>query len=170
MDNKGFTLIELVMLITILAVLAAVSVPRFGEYYGGIKQDNATIKIASDIRYSQNRATTTQQRSRVRFVNPANYEVYYCATYSSATCSCTSGWALATDPSTGGNFQVNLNSDFSGVTVSSTVSNLEFDSLGRPYDGGGSCNNSAGATVTVQYSGLADKTITVQTQTGMVSY
>lgn len=170
MDNKGFTLIELVMLITILAVLAVVSVPRFGEYYGSIKQDNATMKIVSDIRYSQSRATTTQQRSRVSFTGATTYEVRFCASYTQATCICTSGWALATDPSTGGNFQVNLNNDFSGVTVSSTVSNLEFDSLGRPYDGGGSCNNSAGATVTVQYSGLADKTITVQTQTGMVSY
>ena len=167
--QRGFTLIELVMIITLLAILAAVAIPRFSGF-GAIKQGNAVMKIASDIRYAQNRATTTQQRSRVSFVDATNYEVYFCATYTQATCTCTSGWSFATDPYTRGNFQVNLNTDYSGVTIASTVSLLEFDSLGRPYNGGVSCTASAGATVTVTYSGEADIPIGIQQQTGMVSY
>ncbi|MEK6726173.1 MAG: type II secretion system protein [Deltaproteobacteria bacterium] len=167
--QRGFTLIELVMILMLIAILAAVAIPRFSGY-GAIKQGNAVVKIASDIRYAQNRATTTQQRSRLSSVDATNYEVYFCASYTQATCTCASGWSFATDPYTRGIFQVNLNTDYSGVTIASTVSLLEFDSLGRPYDGGGSCTASAGATVTVTYSGETDRTISIQTQTGMVSY
>ena len=156
--QRGFTLIELVMILTLLAILAAVAIPRFSGY-GAIKQGNAVLKIASDIRYAQNRATTTQQRSRVSFT--ANgYTIVSCAT--SSTCPCP-GW----DPPVK---TIDLITDYSGVTIASTVTNLEFDSLGRPYEGGGSCVNSVPATITVQYSGEANKTVTVQTQTGMVSY
>lgn len=157
--QRGFTLIELVMILTLLSILAAVAIPRFSSY-GAIKQDNAVLKIASDIRYAQNMATTTQQRSRVSFA--ANgYTINSCANYTSSTCTCAAWSAVKT---------TDLSADYSGVTISSTVSLLEFDSLGRPYDGGGSCVNSVPATITVQYSGEADKTVTVQTQTGMVSY
>ncbi|MDO8445066.1 MAG: prepilin-type N-terminal cleavage/methylation domain-containing protein [Deltaproteobacteria bacterium] len=166
--QRGFTLIELVMILLLIAILAAVAIPRFSGY-GAIKQGNAVMKIASDIRYAQNRATTTQQRSRVSFTGAATYEVRYCTSYTQATCSCSS-WNFATDPYTRGNFQVNLNNDFSGVTIANTVSLLEFDPLGRPYNGAVSCTASVGTTVAVKYGGEPDKNIIVQSQTGMVSY
>lgn len=166
--QRGFTIIELVMILTLIAILAAVAIPRFSGY-GATKQGNAVLKIASDIRYAQNRATTTQQRSRVSIVDATTYEVYFCASYTQATCTCTSGWSFATDPYTRGNFQVYLNTDYSGVEIVSTVSLLEFDSLGRPYNG---CTAiSIEETVTVTYTGEPTvRTVRIQPQTGMVSY
>lgn len=164
--QRGFTLIELVMIITLLAILAAVAIPQFSGY-GAIKQGNAVLKIASDIRYAQNRATTTQQRSRVSFT-ANDYTINYCANYTSSTCTCAAWSPVKT---------IDLSSDFSGVTIGTMVGNcIEFDSLGRPYYNAGCanpatlCTTSAGATVAVIYSGEANKTVTVQTQTGMVSY
>src|SRR3989304_975648 len=118
------------------------------------------------------------QRSRVNFLTSATYEVKYCTAYDSTAgvCNCTGTWLYARDPSKGGDFQVNLSTDFLGVTISGILNDcIEFDSLGRPYynttcNTATSCNNSLGATVTVQYSGESDKTITVATQTGMGSY
>lgn len=146
------------MVITLLAIMALVVLPTTINYLGGVKQDNAALKIVSDIRYAQNRATTTRQRSWVSFAGAANYDIYSCAT--AAQCPC-AAWNLIS--------QVNLNNDYPGVTILSTVANLEFDSLGRPHNGA-DCVNSAGATVTVIHTGEAPKTVTVLAETGMVSY
>ena len=178
MKGRGFSTIELVIIMILVGILAVVAATQLGKYYGGIKQENATMKIASDIRYAQNRATTTQQRSRVNFLTTTTYEVSYCTAYdgTAGVCNCTGLWNYARDPSKGGNFKVNLASDFSGVTIATIVGHCtEFDSLGRPYYNANcstatSCNSSTLSTVTVQYSGETDKTITVATQTGMVSY
>ena len=170
MDDKGFTIIELVMVIIAVAILAAVAVPQFSRYYGGIKVRNAAVKIASDIRYAQNRATTTQQRSQVSFV-ATGYTINYCtsANYNVTTCTCASwtqdkitDWATTT-------------SEFFGVTIATVPTNcIEFDSLGRPYYNTNCSNPAAPCPSTqiipqfnVQYSG-STRTISVTTQTGMV--
>lgn len=177
MHDRGFTIIELVMVIIVVSILAAVAVPQFARHWTGIKLGNATMKIASDIRYAQNSATTTQQRSRVSFLSPTTYEARYCTAYDNTpgVCNCTVAWNLATDPYSRGNFQIDLNNNFSGVTIATIVGHcIEFDSLGKPYYNANcttatSCNASAGVTVTVQ-NGSSTKDITVTTQTGMVSY
>lgn len=168
--QSGFTLIELVMILTLIAILAAVAIPRFSGY-GAIKQGNAVVKMASDIRYAQNRATTTQQRSRMNFNSSTTYDIQFCnGVYDTATCTCPA-WVLATDPYTRGPFQIDLNNDYSGASISIPAAGswLEFDSLGRPYVNPCSAS-SAGTTVTVAYSGEANRNILIQTQTGMVSY
>jgi len=157
--QRGFTLIELVMVLALLAILAAVAIPRFSGY-GAIKQGNAVMEIASDIRYAQNMATTTQQRSQISFT-ASGYTVSSCAVYTGSTCTCAAWSPVKT---------IDLSADYSGVTIASSVSLLEFDSLGRPYNGSGSCTASSGAAVTVSYSGEPDRTVSIQNQTGMVSY
>ena len=169
MKGRGFSTIELVIIMILLGILSVVAATQLGKYYGGIKQENATMKIASDIRYAQNRATTTQQRSQVNFAaGGINYTINSCASYTSSTCTCAAWSPVKT---------IDLSSDFSGVTIATIPGNcIEFDSLGRPYYNAGcanpavACTNSAGSTVTVQYGGETDKTITIATQTGMVSY
>lgn len=168
--QRGFTIIELVMVLILLAVLAAVAIPRFSGY-GGMKQGNAVLKIASDIRYAQNKATTTQQRYRINFNSTTTYDIQFCnGIYNTAACTCPA-WVYATEPYTNGPFQVDLNNEFSGVTISSPApgSWLEFDSLGRPYVSPCSAT-STGTTVTVSYSGETDRNIVIQAQTGMVEY
>ena len=169
MKSRGFSTIELVIIMILVGILAVVAATQLGKYYGGIKQENATMKIASDIRYAQNRATTTQQRSQVNFAaGGINYTINSCASYTSSTCTCAAWSPVKT---------IDLSSDFSGVTIATIPGNcIEFDSLGRPYYNAGcanpavACTSSAGSTVTVQYGGETDKTITIATQTGMVSY
>lgn len=174
MDSKGFTVIELVIVIIVAAVIAAVAVPQFGRYWAGIKTGNVAMKIASDIRYAQSRATTTQQRSQINFAaGGASYTINYCAIadYTSSTCTCVgAGWVT--------NKTINFaNSEFEGVTIATVPGNcIEFDSLGRPYYNTNCANPAAPCPSTqtipqfaAQYSG-STKTITIATQTGMVSY
>lgn len=169
MNNKGFTITEIVLIIIIAAILAAAAVPQLGRYWAGIKVGNAAMKIASDIRYAQNRATTTQQRSQISFA-ATNYTINSCAVadYTSGTCTCAgAGW---TNVKT-----IDISQDFSAVTIAAMPGNcMEFDSLGRPYYNAGcanpsvSCTISSGQTFNVQYSGSI-KTIDIQVQTGMIS-
>lgn len=174
MNNRGFTLIEIALVIVTIAILAAVAVPQFSRYWAGIKTGNAAMSIASDIRFAQNRATTTQQRSQVNFV-ATGYTIRACAIadYASSTCNCGgAGWNNVkvvdfTAPT----------SEFSGVTIATVPTHcIEFDSLGRPYYNT-DCDNPALPCPStqiipqfnVQYSG-STRTISVATQTGMVSY
>ena len=176
MNNRGFTIIEIVMVIIAAAIIAAVAVPQFSRYWAGIKTGNAAMHISSDIRYAQNRATTTQQRSQVNFAaGGMSYTIKYCAIadYTSSTCNCGgAGWIDVktvdfTAPT----------SEFSGVTIATVPANcIEFDSLGRPYYNTNCSNPAAPCPSTqiipqfnVQYSG-STRTISVTTQTGMVAY
>ncbi len=178
MKERGFTLIELIMIIVLISIMAAVAVPKFGNYYNGITVGSAATKVAADIRFAQNRATTTQDRSRYKVVDSIHYEVLYCpdsgTNFDSATCSCTA-WAYAKDPSTQDNFQVDLSAEFSGVVITSPPGHcFEFNALGVPYYNANctdpaSCGASAGATVVIQSDGTS-KTITVTAETGVVSY
>ncbi len=179
LKERGFTIIELIMIIVLISIMAAVAVPKFGNYYNGITVGSAATKIAADIRFAQNRATTTQDRSRHRVIDATHYEVLYCpdsgTNFDSVTCSCTVAWAYATDPSSQGNFQVDIAADFPGVVITSPPGHcIEFNALGVPYYNANctnpaSCGASAGTTIVIQSDGTS-KTITVTAETGVVSY
>lgn len=166
--GKGFTIIELVLVIIVAAIIAAVAVPQFGRYYSGIKVSNAAMKIASDIRYAQNRATTTQQRSQVKFTSTDGYDINACASYTSSTCTCSSwGTPVKAIDLTKTEF---YNTTITGIAFPYCI---EFDSLGKPYPNttcsnpAVSCTTSAVSSFNVTYSG-SPKTITVTQETGMV--
>ncbi len=62
-NKKGFTLIELIMVIVIIGVLAAVAIPTFGNLIesakaGATKGSLGAIRSAAAIQYAQNATTT----------------------------------------------------------------------------------------------------------------
>jgi Tfp pilus assembly protein FimT len=165
----GFTVIELVMIMVIVGILAAVIVVRWDFDY--IKLYSATRKVAGDIRYTQKLAITNQTRAGIEF-NTNGYSVYNDTTvlppYPPAT---SPGDSCSTDPLN--NFVVDFTqsrcSNYSGVTLSFTTSVIAFNSLGTPVDAAGTPFGT-NQTITLSYSGLTPKTITIETGTGRVSY
>ena len=163
--TKGFTLIELVMVIVLLGILAVYAAPRLGNIFS-MKGASFTDKLRADIRYAQNLAMTSGLRSRVT-LTAGSYAVT-----SSATSTCSS-FNPARDPATGGSFSVSLTGSYAGITLTlPAMTCLEYDSLGRPYDCtglGGVCSAVlSGMSITVNSSGVAGSVL-VSSQTGAVN-
>jgi prepilin-type N-terminal cleavage/methylation domain-containing protein len=160
-NQHGFTLIELVIIIVVLAIIAAVAIPRLGDV-ASTKAAATAEKIKSDIRYAQELAMTRNRSYRVYFnAAPApgsGYAIVYDADGDG-------NWGevgeFASDPSGKGDLSITLNSgDYAGVTASlSAGSYIAFNSLGRPTTGGG-------ATITMSPGGY---TIIISAETGAVN-
>ena len=155
MSHKGFTLIELIMVIVLIGIIAVFIAPRLGDMTS-TKAAAFRDKLRADIRYAQNLAMTRNQRGRV--------------TFTANSYSVTIGGNPAFDPARGGNLSVTLGSgDYVGLSFTAigfTGSYVEFDSLGVPYDGGGTLAAAKSVTVT---GGGSNYSVTVQPQTGAVN-
>lgn len=176
MDRKGFTLIELIMVIVLLAIIAlfvAPKLPNVTTTNAGAFED----KLRADIRYAQNLAMTRNRRVRVYFngTGPAPVTApgqgYTVGIDSSVASGCTV-FALASDPSGGGNLSVTLGvGNYTGITVTPSITCLEYDSLGSPYTCGvGVCSTAPLAvTMTADVNNDATMRVSVTIQTGAVN-
>ncbi|MDP8253396.1 MAG: prepilin-type N-terminal cleavage/methylation domain-containing protein [Candidatus Kaelpia aquatica] len=159
--NKGFTLIELIMLISILGFVVLISVPNIDSYLDA-RIYSCAQKISSDIRYTQYLSIAEHRRYGVEFNVSANYyQVYEVDT-----------GTLAIDPYSRAGMSLDLDTteEYKGVSISSvnidSSNELRFSSLGEPLDSSGN-DLSAVSTIVLNYRGRS-KTITVYPVTGWV--
>ena len=162
MDKRGFTLIELVMIIVILAILALTVMPK-ATTASSVRLGAACQKIASDLRYTQEMSMAQQVRFGVSF--DTGNEAYFVYRVSTAT--------KAIDPQTRNNFDVSfvtLN-EFKGIDIVSTSfsNKMEFDSSGVPYDGNGAILSSQGVIAIQTTGGAYSRTVRIEPKTGKVS-
>jgi len=158
--NKAFTLIETVIVILIVAILAAVSMPAFVNSYNTLKIETAYRQLLQNVKYARQLAISRQQRHGLYVIGTGNSYFVYSQTTSTTV----------KDPATQKPLSV-----FFGVvgqpgTISVSTSNgvpsgVEFDSLGRPYETGSVISTTN--TITLSYSGIT-KTVTVEANSGMV--
>lgn len=142
--NKGFTLIELVMVITIVGIIAFMAVPRMFdrgifESRGFADEVQATLRFAQKIAIAQRRFT--------------------CVAFTTTTIALTTDTTTACAPGTPFPHDGEANYVIvapAGVTLAGPPAALRFDALGRP-DGG--------RVITI--SGVADNII-VEAGTGYV--
>jgi len=152
----GFTIIEVAMVIVIVGIMAALTIPRFNTFYG-IKLSGAAKKVTSDIRYAQQLAVTRHENYNINF-SPNGYTVTRVL----------GGFAI--DPFTRGNFNINFISDpqYGGIAVVTTFGGgiLQFNWEGVPCDSAGaplvSDNN-----ITLSYQGNT-RTLIVTRDTGRI--
>ncbi len=174
MNDKGFTLIELVMVIILVGILAVFVAPRLGTVTG-TKADTVADKIRADIRYVQSLAMTMNRRSRVYLngTGTAPASGYAAVNDTSAAGDCSS-FVASTDPAAGGTLSITLNTGtYAGITVTPSMTCLEYDALGRPYDcgaGPATCSSTLGGmTINVNANAVLVDTVTVMAQTGAVN-
>jgi len=159
-NQKGFTLIELVMILVLIGILAVFVAPRLPNITAS-HAISFSDKLRADIRYAQNLAMTRNARYRIYFNSAPSPNPGYAVTDSTA--------AIVQDPAGGGNLSVTLNAgDYTGITgiaMAPLYTFIEFDSLGRPYDNAGSLL-AAAVILTISPGAV---TISITPQTGAVN-
>jgi prepilin-type N-terminal cleavage/methylation domain-containing protein len=146
--GRGFTLVELAVVVVVMAVLAQVAVPRYGRAISNWRAEAAARRIASDIGVAQARARALSTSQSIVFSTGSNsYQI--------------TGMADPDHPGT--TYTVGLADQTTGAVVGSAAfggsSTLTFNGYGSPTNGGS----------VVVTSGTATRTVVVAAETGAVS-
>ena len=65
--TAGFTVVELLITLSVMAVLAAIALPRFGGAIGRYRADLAARRLAADLTYARARAVSRSASQAVVF-------------------------------------------------------------------------------------------------------
>ncbi len=160
--SRGFTLIELVMILVIIGILAVVVLPNVTATKGNVRLQAACQKVASDLRYIQQMAMAQQVRFGVSF--DTGDELYFGYRVDTGT--------KAKDPHTQGDLEVEFDemTQFNDIVIASTNFSdaVEFNSLGVPYDGNGDPLSDEGILTLQTQDGAYSKTVRIEPVTGKV--
>lgn len=66
-DRRGFTLFEMLVVISILALLSSLLLPNISAVYQQKQLQNAAVLLHSDLRWAQARAASQQENIQVKF-------------------------------------------------------------------------------------------------------
>ncbi|MBI2313138.1 MAG: type II secretion system protein [Betaproteobacteria bacterium] len=161
MRAKGFTLVELITVIVILAILAAVAVPRI---FGGSAFESLgfTDETVAALRYAQKSAMAMQRTVCVNFT-ATSIELRFDPTDPPAVgTNCLSPAGDPLSPPAGGTAPYQVTARGS-AGFSPTPTSFRYDRLGRPVDGSG---NPLASNQTIAIAGA--RSITVEVETGYV--
>ena len=164
-SRRGFSLIELVSVISLMAVIAVAIVGPTLSYMSKIRSRSAATRIVADIRYVQRYAMNSRLRTWVVFSTGSNNYRLYAETSPGAGKGTRVALSHPLDQSTSAvqmGSGTNLAVSISAVSINST-SEIEFDSWGKPYDG-----NSVALTATGTVTLSNGVTLTVQPTSGLV--
>jgi Tfp pilus assembly protein FimT len=158
---RGFTLVEMVLLIMITSILAVVFAPQITDSINDIRLNKAAQKLAMDIRYMRDLAMSRHDVYGIEFDDADNsYRLYQWDGANKNT---------ITDPHKGGDMIVDFDTieAFNGVTLgASSTTDVTVDAFGVPYDANG-LELASAATVTL-HSGSLTATVQITNATGYV--
>jgi len=146
--ESGFTLIEMMIVIAVLAIVAAIAIPNFMSLLPGIRLNGAARQVMGDLMAARMKAVKQNNRFRVFFNNPGTNE-YTILDDDNNNNSADTGEATATK---------NIQDNYHDVTFSST-GNPIFTPRGTANTGG---------TITLTNSKGQQKKVKVHSFTGRV--
>lgn len=158
MKAAGFSLMELIAVMLLAAILAAVALPRFYQSGAFAGRGFADQTLAA-LRYAQKAAVAMRRDVCVAIdANAGTLALTYAAT-AGAGQPCNGGDLL--NPASGQAFVITAPA---GVGFAAGA-NFMFDSLGRPLAANGAL---LGAATSIQLVGGAPQVVTVEPETGYV--
>lgn len=148
-NPSGFTLLELVLMMSLIAIVSVGVYSNISPRSMTMYVDAATLKVVHDIRFAQDRAMVTGRNHGFRSYSNNQYEIYD-----------TSAGHPITDPSTQSDMVVSLGTDYPNVNFAANYQ-VEFDSLGSPVIGGG-------GSITLS-NGTESKSFSLTSNTGLIN-
>lgn len=78
-SKSGYTAIEMIIVLTIVGILTAVLIPVIKNYLPGIELNGTARILTADLRNTQEKAITEQNRYGIRFKSPTqnSYQVIH---------------------------------------------------------------------------------------------
>ncbi len=159
-DTRGLTLIELLTVISMITITAAITAPSFAAIKRGAGLNNTAQEIVSTLRVAQNKAVSSQRPTTANPADPMkNYGVHFCDAINTCCDSYTlyygNDWASASAK------EVHQLPDGTKVRVSpaTTATDIIFNRLdGIPTSSGKvtigiDCNGPTVRTITIASSG-----------------
>jgi MSHA pilin protein MshC len=148
---KGFTLVELVIVISVMGILAAVAAPRFANSDIFETRGDAGL-VSSTLRYAQKTAIAQRRNVYVIHTNAVPDKISLCF---DTACN-----QALTNPGTAAAFVMTSSKN---VDWSSGNASLGFDSLGQPVP-----NSTANYQVTNRKNNAQSVMVVVEANTGYI--
>ncbi len=145
--NNGFTLVELVTVMVILSIMAAVAIPRFFETHA-YKSREFYEEVINAARYSQKLAVASGCAVQLS-VSGSGFSLHQ-----RQNCKSGNYNREVTHPADHGAFTA---ATPSGVSLSSTAAAIVFDGLGRATPGGTTISVDSRSFTLIGESGYADE-------------
>ena len=114
--HPGFTMIELLITVVILAVLAAIAVPSMREFIARQRVESIAKELATDLRFLRTEAIQRRRDVEILFLSSTSSTCYvlYAPGVEDVACQCarTDGLPICGDPALPG-----ANREFKSVTI-----------------------------------------------------
>jgi len=149
-SKSGFTMVELVLIISIIGIMGAITIPKLGDIIEGVREKAVSERIVEDINFIRSYAISQHDTTWLVVDATQNRYALFVGPNSGSR-------SLLPDPHTLESDTLDLDVDYAGVSISSAnfggSSEVSFNWWGTP---------SAGGTIV-----LDSRTITVVAETGM---
>lgn len=74
--KRGFTLVELMIVIAVIAIISAIAAPNFTTYMAQRRLNGAARMVMSDLMAARQKAVSMNQNVKVSFVSNHSYEIW----------------------------------------------------------------------------------------------
>jgi len=158
-NNKGFSLLELIITMVIAAIILSAAVPSFSDLLSSNKVSGGAEKISADIGWAR---TTAIRNSSDIYMDVSTGTSSWCYGFTDkATCDCSKTSAAAADSCTvSGSLKRYDESLYGGAALSSTIPNMTFEPRGLLAAAGGALSLSLNSkTATLNITRLGRSTI-----------
>lgn len=130
--SAGFTLIELMLAIVIMAILLAIAVPSFTSQFQKQRLKGAAERLVSEIQFARSEAVGSNDDILVNVQSTGGNDWCIGLAIAGSGCDCSAGTNCEID----GNERIVSGNNFGGVTMAAVDTTIEFDTVRGLPDGG----------------------------------